>query len=49
MSDETTINEERVRREHLKQVNQPRHWAYLVGVLGGAFVLMVILIAFLGS
>lgn len=49
MSDETTVNEEQVRREHLARVNQPRHWAYLIGVLGGAFVLMVVLIAILGS
>ena len=45
---ETTITEDKVRKEHLKEVNEAAHWAYLVGVITMAFVLMVGLIALLG-
>jgi hypothetical protein len=35
--------------EHLRQVNERAHWAYLIGVLAGGFVLMILVIAWLGS
>ena len=35
--------------EKLGEVNIPAHWAYLVGVLGGGFLVMVALIAALGG
>jgi hypothetical protein len=47
--DERTIREEDVRREHLDEVRVDLHWAYLAGVLLGAFLLMVGLIAVLGA
>src|SRR5687767_3424734 len=40
MSDKT-ITEEKVRKEHLGEVNPAAHWAYLVGVLVGSTVLMI--------
>lgn len=46
---EKTINEEEVRQEHLAEVNEPRHWAYLASVLAGSMLLMLALIALLGS
>jgi hypothetical protein len=46
---EKTVREDQIRKEHLKAVNVPAHWAYLFGVLIGAFLLMVLLIAYLGS
>ena len=48
MSDKT-IDEETVRREHLEEVNEMAHWAYLVGVLAGGTLIMLVLIALLGS
>jgi hypothetical protein len=47
--DEADITQERVWREHLQQVHPGRHWAYLAGVLLGAFLLMLALIALLGA
>jgi hypothetical protein len=47
--DEGTVDQDRVREEHLASVNVPAHWAYLIAVLVGGFVLMVILIAVLGG
>jgi hypothetical protein len=47
VSNEKTISEDDVRKEHLKSVNAPAHWAYLFGVLLGSFVLMVLFIALL--
>jgi hypothetical protein len=35
--------------EKLGEVNVPAHWAYLFGVLGGGFVLMLGILALLGS
>jgi hypothetical protein len=49
VSDEKTITEIRVRNEHLREINEPAHWLYLLGVLLGALALMVLLIAILGG
>ena len=46
---ERTVNVERVRQEHLEQVDQLAHWAYLVGVLVIGTLMMLALIAWLGS
>jgi len=46
--DETTITEDDVRLEHRTSARPGLHWAYLSGVVGGSFVLMVALIAWLG-
>ena len=46
---ERTITEERVRTEHLREVNVRAHWAYLAAVLGGGFLLMVALLWLLGG
>ena len=43
MSDET-ITEAKVRSEHLREISEPAHWAYLIGGLA----LMIALIAMLG-
>jgi hypothetical protein len=48
-SDEAEIDREQVRDEHLDEVQIGAHWAYLFGVLVGSFLLMVALIALLGS
>ena len=48
MSDKT-ITAEQVRDEHLNEVNQPLHWAYLGGVLIGALLLMILLMAVLDA
>ncbi len=47
--DERTITDEDVRREHQLAVNKAAHWAYLFGVLGVSFVLMIAFIAALGA
>jgi hypothetical protein len=44
-----TVNADRVRHEHLAQVDQRAHWAYLVGVLLIGTLAMLLLIAWLGS
>lgn len=49
MSDEKTITEVKVRNEHLREINQPAHWAYLFGVLLGALALMALFMALLGA
>ena len=49
MTDERTIDQEQVWNEHLDNVNIGAHWAYMLGVLPGAFLLMVAFIALLGS
>ena len=46
---ELKITEDDVREEHLRSVNVPAHWLYMVGVVGGAFVLMLALMALLGG
>ena len=48
MSDEN-ITETNVRDEHLREINQPAHWAYLFGVLLGAIAVMMMLMALLAS
>ena len=46
---ELRVTEEKVRNEHLKEVNVPAHWAYLLAVLIGSGLLMIGLIALLGA
>jgi hypothetical protein len=46
---ELTVDVDRVRQEHLKQVDQRAHWAYLIGVLAIGTLAMLLLIAWLGS
>ena len=46
---ELDVNEDKVRSEHLKEVNARTQWAYLFAVLLGGFLLMVGLIAILGA
>ena len=47
--DETKVTHDQVWSDHLREVHVGRHWAYLAAVLVGGFLLMVALIAFLGS
>ena len=49
MTDEATIKADDVRQEHEAEVKRPLQWAYLVTVLVGGTVLMLALIAVLGS
>jgi hypothetical protein len=46
---EAEMTEDQVREEHLDSVNVGAHWAYLFAVLIGSFLLMVALIAVIGS
>ena len=46
---ERDVDIETVRREHLKSVNVPAHWAYLAAVLGGGLAVMLLFIAVLGQ
>jgi uncharacterized membrane protein YdcZ (DUF606 family) len=46
---ETTLNEDDVRKEHEKTARPAPHWAYLFGVLGAGFIAMLGLIALLGA
>ena len=46
---ERDVTEDDVRKEHLAEVNQWVHWAYLVGVLASATVLMLAVMALLGA
>jgi hypothetical protein len=46
---EKTIDEEAVREEHLQEVNEPAHWAYVAAVLAGSTLLMLVLIAWMGG
>lgn len=46
---EMNVDRERVREEHLAAIDQRAHWVYLFAVLGGGFVLMLLLIATLGG
>lgn len=43
------ITGEQVRREHLAEVKVPFHWAYLLGMFGGSFLIMMAFIAWLGA
>ncbi|MFN2483604.1 MAG: hypothetical protein ABR509_01525 [Candidatus Limnocylindria bacterium] len=42
-------DEEKVRNKTLREVSIPGHWLYLLGVLGGGFVVMVAFMALLGG
>jgi len=46
---ERTIDEDRVREEHLAEVHEVAHWAYLLGVVVGGSVLMLLLMAWLAG
>jgi hypothetical protein len=46
---ERNITEDEIRNEHLDEVNVVAHWAYLAAVIDGAALLMVGLIAYLGT
>jgi hypothetical protein len=51
MSDrsERTVDIDQVRQEHLAEVDEAVHWAYLVGVLAFGTILMLVMIAWLGA
>jgi hypothetical protein len=44
-----TIDEEQVWQEHLAEINVTRHWLFLLAVLAGGTLLMLGVIAWLGS
>ena len=46
---ERTIDREKVREEHLAEVNPAAHWAYLLAVVVGGLLAMLGLIASLGG
>ena len=46
---EQTVDRDRVRDEHAASIDQRAHWLYLVAVLGGGFLLMLLMIAVLGG
>jgi hypothetical protein len=46
---ERTIDADKVREEHLAEVNPSLHWAYLIGVLAGSTLVMLVVIAILGA
>jgi hypothetical protein len=46
---ERTVTEDQVRSEHLREVNVPAHWWYIVGVLGSGLLFMVALMWVLGG
>lgn len=46
---ELEMSEDKVREEHLEEVHVGAHWAYLLAVMIGGFLLMVALIAILGA
>ena len=46
---EKTITDEKVREEHLREVNPNAHWAYLFGVLLVSTFLMVVFIALMAG
>ena len=46
---ELSVTEDDVRDEHMKSVNVPAHWIYMVSVVGFSFVLMIGLMALLGG
>ena len=47
--DESEITAEDVEHEHLEEVRQGAHWAYMTAVIALGFLAMLGLIAFLGS
>ena len=46
---ERTITEEEVRLEHLAEVHQSWHWAYIAAVLLGGLAAMLLLLWVLGG
>jgi hypothetical protein len=46
---ETQIDKEQVRREHLAAIDERAHWAFLIAVLGGGFFFMLLLMAVLAG
>jgi hypothetical protein len=46
---ERLIDEEAVRQQHLREVNQRNQALYMVAVIGGAFLVMIAIISLLGS
>lgn len=46
---ERDLDQEKVRAEHLAEIDQRAHWAYLLTVLLGGLLAMILLIAYLGS
>jgi hypothetical protein len=46
---ELRLREDDIREEHVQSVNVPAHWAYLLAVLGGGFLLMVLLLVLLSA
>jgi hypothetical protein len=46
---EKTIDQDTVRQEHLAEVHQSAHWAYLFGVILGTTLVMLAFIAWLGA
>jgi hypothetical protein len=44
-----TVDVEHVRKEHLAEVDQRAHWLYLIGVLAIGTLVMLLMIAWLGS
>ncbi len=46
---EKTISEEKVRKEHLGEVNPTAHWIYVFAVVIGSTILMIAFIAMLGG
>jgi hypothetical protein len=44
-----TVDVDRVRKEHLAEVDQRAHWLYLIGVLAIGTLAMLLMIAWLGS
>jgi hypothetical protein len=49
VTDEKTIDEDKVRQEHEAAVHQPIQWLYLASVLIGGTFLMLVFLALLGS
>jgi hypothetical protein len=46
---EQTISEEKVREEHLAEVNATAHWLYLFGVVVASTLVMIVFIALLAG
>ena len=46
---ERDVDQDQVRAEHLEEVDERLHWAYLAVILVGGTVAMILFIALLGS
>lgn len=46
---ESKIDAETVREEHLSEVRESVHWAYLFGVVLGSTAIMLLFVSLLGS